>query len=272
MKIIISHDVDHLYVSEHIFKDLILEKMFIRSMIQLFRNEIELRTCFYRMTMLFRRRMNRISEVMEFDKKHHIPSVFFFGMDNGLGMSYSKNKAISYIGYVSKNGFDVGVHGIEYKDFEKIRMEHDRFQAIVKNPIFGIRNHYVRYDNDTFVKMNQAGYLFDSTCFDKNMLQVRSPYKVGDMWEFPLHIMDGYVCLPGRLKEGIEHTISLIEEAREKGLPYCTILFHDYLFDDRFDPQRKLWYEKTVEYCEQNGYEFVSYRDAIKELEDAQND
>ena len=50
-------------------------------------------------------------------------------------------------------------------------------------------------------------------------------------------------------------------------MPYCTILFHDYQFDDRYDPQLKRWYEETVRYCEECGYEFISYRDAIKELE-----
>lgn len=89
MKIIVSHDVDHLDSTDHLFRDLILEKMFIRSFIQFLKKEISLKTCMYRMTMVFHKRMNRIEEVMEYDKKNKIPSVFFFGMDNVLGMSYT---------------------------------------------------------------------------------------------------------------------------------------------------------------------------------------
>ena len=29
----------------------------------------------------------------------------------------------------------------------------------------------------------------------------------------------------------------------------------------------KRWYEETVRYCEEQGYKFISYRDAIEELE-----
>ena len=64
-------------------------------------------------------------------------------------------------------------------------------------------------------------------------------------------------------------TIQAIEQAEKKGMPYCTILFHDYQFDKRFDPQRKQWYEETVRWIEAQGYEFISYRDAIRELEEA---
>ncbi len=115
--------------------------------------------------------------------------------------------------------------------------------------------------------MNEAGYLFDSTWFNKNTLELRKPYKVGNMWEFPLHIMDGYICKEGKLKEGIRAAIQAVEKADRMGMPYCTILFHDYLFDDKFSPQMKRWYIETVKYCEKKGYEFISYRQAIEEME-----
>lgn len=35
MKIIVSHDVDHLYPSDHFLKDLILPKMWVRSFLHL---------------------------------------------------------------------------------------------------------------------------------------------------------------------------------------------------------------------------------------------
>lgn len=267
MKIIISHDVDHIDAIDHIFKDLILEKMFIRSILQLLAGRISWRTCIYRMTMIFRGRMNRIVEVMDYDKQNGIPSTFFFGMANGLGMSYSREKAASYIEMVQAKGFDVGVHGVDYMALDKICTEHDAFKVKSGLDAFGVRNHYVRFDNETFSKMNKAGYLFDTTHFNKTKTELINPYKVGDMWEFPLHIMDGYVCEQGRLTEGLERTYRIIDEAEEKGITYLTILFHDYQFDDVFAPQLKEWYIKTIDYCKSKGYEFISYRDAIEELE-----
>ena len=267
MKIIISHDVDHLDATDHLTKDLILPKLWVRSFLHLCAGKISFRTFWYRLTVLFRNRMNRTEEVMEFDRAHGIPSVFFFGMDSVLGMSYSQRKAKPVIQRVMAAGFDAGVHGVDYQNMERMQREHDDFAALSGTASFGIRNHYVRFDDATFQNMARAGYLYDSTWFSKQRLELRAPYKVGQMWEFPLHIMDGYICAPGHLEEGLQATFSAIRQAEEQGMPYCTILFHDYQFDDRFDPQMKRWYEDTIRFCEEQHYEFISYRDAIKELE-----
>lgn len=267
MKIIVSHDVDHIDVIDHIFIDLIIEKMFIRSILQILSGRISWSTCFHRITMIFRGRMNRIAEVMEYDRQNGIPSTFFFGMANGLGMSYSREKAASYIEMVQAKGFDVGVHGVDYMVLDKICAEHDAFKKISGLDSFGIRNHYVRFDDETFSKMNQAGYLFDTTQFNKKKTELINPYKVGNMWEFPLHIMDGYICEQGRLAEGLDKTYKIINEAEKKGIKYLTILFHDYQFDDNFDPQLKEWYTSAIAYCKRMGYEFISYKDAVLELE-----
>lgn len=267
MKIIVSHDVDHLYATDHIFRDLILEKLWVRSFLHLCQKRISFKTFWYRLTILFHNRMHRIDEVMAFDQAHGIPSVFFFGMDHVLGMSYSRAKAAPVIRNVMARGFDVGVHGVDYQNAEKIKEEHDAFQTITGLTGFGLRNHYVRFDEETFRKMEQADYLFDSTWFNKRALDIRAPYKVGKMWEFPLHIMDGYICPQGKLEQGLQDTFSAIRKAEKLGMPYCTILFHDYQFDDRYDPQMKQWYEETILFCKKQGYEFISYRDAIEELE-----
>lgn len=266
MKIIVSHDVDHLYATDHLFRDLILEKLWVRSFLHLLKGKISFRTFWYRLTVLFRNRMHHIDEVIAFDRTHGVPSVFFFGMDNVLGMSYSRKTAAPWIRHVREQGFDTGVHGVDYLDAGKIRQEHDAFAALSGMSVFGLRNHYVRFDEHTFEKQARAGYLFDSTWFNKQKLELRKPYKVGQMWEFPLHIMDGYICKPGKPEEGIAATRAAILQAETERMPYCTILFHDYQYDDRYDPQMKRWYEETIRFCEER-YEFISYRDAIKELE-----
>lgn len=267
MKIIVSHDVDHLYTADHLFHDLILPKLWIRSFLYLFQKKITFRTFCSRLTVLFRKRMHRLNEVMDFDRANGIPSVFFFGMDRVLGMSYSRKKAAPLIRFILVHGFDVGVHGVDFQNADNIRSEHDAFSQITGLDTFGLRNHYVRFDDDTFEKMNRAGYLFDSTWFNKQKPDIRAPYKVGNMWEFPLHIMDVYICHPGHLEKGLQDTFHAILEAERLNMPYCTILFHDYQFDEHFDPDMKHWYEETIRFCKDHGFEFISYRDAIRELE-----
>ncbi len=267
MKILISHDVDHLFATDHVLKDLILEKLWVRSAVHLCKKKISFQTFWYRLTLLFHNRMHRIYEIMEFDHKNEIPSVFFFGMDNTLGMSYSRKKAAPIIRQVMEQGFDVGVHGVSYRSAEAMRREYDAFQTLSGLKSFGLRNHYVQFEEDTFKKMEQAGYLFDSTWFNKQKVEIRPPYRVGNMWEFPLHIMDGYICKAGNLEQGLADTFAAIQQAERMGMPYCTILFHDYQFDDKFDPEMKQWYTETIRYLKENHYEFISYRDAIEELE-----
>lgn len=267
MKIIISHDVDHLYVWDHLKRDLIIEKLWVRSVLHFFQRRISFRTLVCRLLMPFHNRMHRIDELMEFDRNHGIPSIYFFGMANGLGMSYHKSEAFPIIKKVIAQSFDVGVHGIDYQRMEVMKKEHDDFLSMSGLKDFGIRNHYVRFDEETFAKQNKVGYLFDSTWFDKKKLNLKAPYKVGDMWEFPLHIMDGYICREGEWREGVRATIRALERANAMGLSYFTILFHDYFFDDNCFPQLKIWYMEMIEYCEKRGYEFISYRKAIEELE-----
>ena len=85
MKIIVSHDVDHLWATDHV-KDLIIPKFLVRSTIHLFQRRIAVPTFWGRLLACIPgKRWNRIPEILEFDKANNIPSTFFFGMANGLG-------------------------------------------------------------------------------------------------------------------------------------------------------------------------------------------
>lgn len=267
MNIIISHDVDHLYPSDHILRDLIFPKLWIRSLLEFAKGEIGFHEFYFRLISIFDKRLNRIPEIIEFDKHHKIPSVFFFGMDNILEMSYKKNIAIPWIKFVLENGFDAGVHGVEFENIVKMQSEFNDFKEISNLSSFGIRTHYVRYDNNTFKKMSEVGYLFDTSEFNKNKIILRSPYKIGKIWEFPIHIMDGYV-MKDNLETAKIRTIEILDKAIKKGLNYFTFLFHDYLFNDKTYPKQKAYYEWFVDYCKNNTFIFASYKEAIVELEE----
>lgn len=272
MKIIISHDVDHLQSSDHIFRDLIIEKFWIRAFLHLTQRKISGRTFVNRIKYPFLKRYERIQEVMETDRANGIPSVFFFGVERGLGMSYGKRKVKRYISQVDKAGFDIGIHGIAYEEFEQMKKEHDAFEEIAGISSFGIRMHYVRYVPDTFKKLADIGYIYDTTEFDKSGKKFRKPYKVGNMWEFPLYIMDGYILKNKSLDQGIIATQRAIKQAEKEGVPYCTILFHDYLYNKACFPMEYNWYKWLIKYLTQNHYEFISYNNAIKELEETYSD
>lgn len=265
MKIIISHDVDHLFREDH-YKDLIYPKLWVRESLKFIRGKINPRQWLGRMMSPFRKERHNLAAIMKYDRELCIPSTFFFGMANGLGMSYNREKAYNIIKNVISSGFDVGVHGIAFSDLEKMKEEFALFRNMRFIDSFGIREHYVRFDDTTFEKMSDVGYLFDSTEFDKEKgYLIKAPYKAGHMWEFPLTVMDGY--LPDNTACAKIKTIEILKEAHEADLRYFTILFHDYLFCDAYASYRD-WYIWLTRYlAADKQYEFISYRDAIKELE-----
>ena len=263
MKIIISHDVDHLYPSDHIFKDFIFPKLWIRSFFEFLKGEISFKCYLYRLFSIFDKRLNRMPEIIDFDKRKKIPSTFFFGMANLLGLSYNVKKAKLWIKFVMEKGFDVGVHGI---DFEHPQKEFETFKQISGLTHFGIRTHYVRYNSSTFNKFAETGYLFDCSEFNKLEIELKNVYKVNNMWEFPLHIMDGYILKNGQLDVAISTTKKVLKEAEANGVEYFSLLFHDYMYNDNTYPIQKKYYEWFVNYCEMNNYRFISYNLAINEL------
>ena len=266
MKIIISHDVDHLYAKDHWLRDFVYPKLWIRESLNLIRKNISLYEWILRITDCFRVERNNIEALADFDVRNGIPSTFFFGMNQGLGMSYKPDEAKSKVCLIKSKNLDVGVHGIAYSNFEDIQNEYNKFistTGIVPN---GMRMHYVRYNKDTFSLLEQVGYKYDSTEFDKEEGNtLKNPYKIGAMWEFPVTIMDSY--LPKHLGDAKNYTINHLQKCKDSDLKYVSILFHDYYFTSSYSILFN-WYKWLIQYIlETEGDIFISYENAVKELE-----
>jgi hypothetical protein len=227
------------------------------------KGSITLMCIFYRTISVVDRRWNRIPEILEYDSSNNIPSTFFFGMANGLGMSYDLKKANLWIQKVRERNFDVGVHGI---DFINPQMEYELFKKYSGLGCFGIRMHYVRYNAETFTKLAKCRYLFDCSEFDKQQICLKDPYRIDALWEFPLQIMDGYI-----LKNGFEKakylTIQSLHNAESRGMSYFSFLFHDYYYNEKTYPVYKEYYEWFIDLCKSRNYDFASYISVVKELD-----
>lgn len=266
IKVIVSHDVDHLFARDHWFRDLFYPKLWVRTTLQMFRRELTYKEWLLRNTSCFRRNIHNLDILMDFDERHGIPSTFFFGMNQGLGMSYNPKEAKPVIKNVHERGFAVGVHGIEYRDPAGMKNEYDTFRRVAGFEPCGIRMHYVRFDEKTFEKLNDIGYAFDTTEFDKaNCGTRKAPYQVGNMWEFPLAIMDSY--MPKSFEAARESTLKLLDQCKEQNLQVVTVLFHDYHYcEDYLDMKR--WYEWLMEYFfASDDYSFSSFKETVEALE-----
>lgn len=204
---------------------------------------------------------------MRFNKENDIPSTFFFGVNNGVGLDYHLKDAEFWVRKVINEGFDVGVHGIAFDHHNTIKTEHDIFNKISGLKEFGIRMHYLRKSNETLTYLNQSGYVFDSSLY-----KLENPFKVGTMWEFPLHIMDGYIICKGsrwqnqNLIQSRETTKRIIDRCLKKGIKYFTVLFHDRYFSESFITWKE-WYVWLIHYLKENKFIITDYRSAIRYLE-----
>jgi hypothetical protein len=267
MKAIISHDIDHLTLSEHYLNDLIVPKHFVRSYIELFTGKISLSELFNRYADVFKNKWQHIEELKLFNDSFNIPSTFFIGINKGIGLSYSQQAAAIWIHKMLQMNCQVHLHGIAYETFEVINSEVQLFKDISKLPSFGCRMHYIRKNDYTFSNMSKAGIQFDSS-----EMGFKAPYKIGSMWEFPFQIMDGYIIEKPRqwqsknLFQCCDETKKIIDKSFEMNLPYLGIDFHDRYFSNSHKTWKN-WYIWLIEYLSSQKIEFINFNQAILELE-----
>ena len=266
MKIIISHDVDHIKPSEHI-NDLIIPKFLVRSFIECCLHYISFFELISRFRSILSNRWNNIDELMLFDNENNIPSTFFVGVNRGLGLNYSLQDSKIWINRLLDNGSPVGVHGISYDNIEEIQKEYEIFKKISQQDSFGIRMHYLRCSNRTLKFMENTGYLYDSSVYE-----IKNPYMNGKMWEFPLHLMDSYLFYSNKglwrnqsLAQVKKQTIKKVNDAFSNGIKYFTILSHDREFSESFKTSRD-WYIWLIAWLKDNGFQFINYNNAILEM------
>ena len=268
MKAIISHDIDHITVWEHLFKDTIIPKYMARMHIELVSGKISAREYLLRWTDFFKNKWQNIDELITFNNINNIPSSFFIGVNKGLGLNYSPKNALLWIEQMKSRNCEINIHGIEFDNFKSIKDEYSLFESLTQQQHFGIRMHYVRNNAETLTNLSKAGYKFDSTEH-----AFKNPYKIGEMWEFPFQIMDGWIIENGKkwqsinLKTAKENTLKLIDKAQQEQLNFLGIDFHDRYFSHSFKTWLD-WYMWLVEYLKQNKIEFVNFNNAVKALED----
>lgn len=265
MKIIISHDVDHISAFEH-KKDLFIPKFIIRSFIELAVRSISLQEFGVRFHSILSNKWQNIKELMEFDQINTIPATFFIGVTNGIGLQYSLEHVHFWIREILKQGFNVGIHGIHFNDFRAMLNEYKIFKSSSNIASFGIRMHYLRSNDDTLKYMSKLGYRYDASRFE-----VRNPYPFHGMWEFPVQIMDSYIMSNNnkwqdqKFSTIQDKTKQALDAAFKKNLNYFSVLLHDFYFSNAFKTWKD-WYIWLIGYLKENDFTFINYNQAIAEL------
>jgi len=174
-----------------------------------------------------------------FEEELGVRSTFFFVPrkdDPGIrahpyrSVGYTINKDV--LQELTQDGWEVGIHGIDnWADAEMGKQE----MASIGGVAVGNRTHWLLFDRNSWKKLDDAGYSYDTTFgynddagFRAGTLQVYRPEGCSELLELPLHIQDiglfGNFCW-APVDKGWEKTACLhLDEvaARE----YC-----DHIFD-----------------------------------------
>ncbi|GAA0083807.1 hypothetical protein UT300007_02460 [Clostridium sp. CTA-7] len=266
MKIILSHDVDNLTTKEH-KNDLIIIKMIIRAFIELLLFRINFNTFFTRLKLIFNNNLTNIKELVELDKKYNTKATYFFATSNDSTLAYKAEAPKPHVNYILKNGLNVGIHGIAFNNFSKMKEEYDKFNTIHNTSNIGIRMHYLRKDRETFANMKKIGYAFDTTEYSPELKQ---PYITKEgLVEIPFHLMDSYLFQDKGLQKynldyAVKFTKKIIDDNYNNDIIF-NVNFHQEYFSNGWKDWKD-WYTWIVEYCHNNNIEFISYQEVVDEL------
>jgi peptidoglycan/xylan/chitin deacetylase (PgdA/CDA1 family) len=192
-----------------------------------------------------------------------VKSTFFFmtGGRNKHDYPYNIEKMGEELAELKNTGFELGLHGSydSYKNEEMLEEERRKLEKVV-GIVTGARQHYLRFDSDTWVKQENAGFSYDTTLcyadapgFRGGLAYPYYPYnhdtgKKMNILEIPLTLMDK--TLSDHMKMDINEAWGAIKNIIKTVEGYnglMTLLWHNERFDDVAFPGWSELYKKVLE-------------------------
>ena len=173
-----------------------------------------------------------IPQFMELEEKFGIRSTFFFRTlyENGNVDDYEDD-----IQTLQKGNWEIGLHADpqSVNNIEKIKIEKEKLESLTKRPIFGNRVHFLNYDLELPSKLNELGFLYDSSLrHSKDKIDEKEMgfSKIDGVIEFPVTLMDAYLFTYMKIKEDkiayeFEKTLEFSRKLQEDGV--ITVIWHD---------------------------------------------
>jgi hypothetical protein len=172
-----------------------------------------------------------IPDYMAIEDRYGVKSTFFFRTiyEDGYFSDYEDD-----IQALIKGGWEIGLHTDpkSTNSLEKIRDEKKQLELVARHPICSNRVHYLNNDKRLASRLQSLGFIYDSSvkaAKDRVTKQDMGFYKVGNLIEFPITLMDAYIFTYMKIKE------SQIVALFKKTLDYCknlkkdiiTVIWHD---------------------------------------------
>jgi hypothetical protein len=132
---------------------------------------------------------------------------------------YGAKDIADVIAKIGDAGCEVGLHGIDaWIDSSKGREEFDEIRRLTKTSEIGVRMHWLYYDQQSPMELENAGAAYDSTVGYRDTVGYRSgttqaykPIHALKLLELPMHIMDTALFYPTCLNLSQQCAVSLLE-------------------------------------------------------------
>ena len=210
-----------------------------------------------------------IPQFMELEEKFGIRSTFFFRTlyENGNVDDYEND-----IQTLQKGNWEIGLHADpqSVNNIEKIKIEKEKLESLTKRPIFGNRVHFLNYDLELPSKLNELGFLYDSSLrHSKDKIDEKEMgfSKIDGVIEFPVTLMDAYLFTHMKIEEN--EIVSEFEKALDIGRNIAkenviSVIWHDNVLKMKGGRM----YEKILEFLtSQDDVKILPGKELVKILE-----
>ena len=221
-------------------------------------------------------------EIMEIEHRLGIRSTFYFLNETypfhplkisswRLSLGYYdlfEPNLQSVIRQLDNEGWEVGLHGsyLSFKDLSLLKKEKSDLENIVGHQVLGVRQHYLKLDQQTWERQSQAGFLYDASFgftddigFRESRFHPFKPLLNRDFLAVPLALMDS--CLM-RKANPLKEAIKLIDLAEEKCA--CLVLnWHQQIFNENEFPGYKKMYMILIDECMRRKARFCTIRQYV---------
>jgi hypothetical protein len=171
---------------------------------------------------------------------------------------YDAREIADTIGKITAAGCEVGLHGIDaWLDSSRGHEELEEIRRLTGGSEIGVRMHWLYYDQQSPVTLEQAEAAYDSTIgynetvgYRAGTTQVYKPLQATRLLELPLHVMDTALFYPGHLGLSPRQATTLLGRLSDNAVQFggcLTINWHD----------RSLAPERVWDTC---------YRDLVQDL------
>jgi peptidoglycan/xylan/chitin deacetylase (PgdA/CDA1 family) len=213
--------------------------------------------------------------IIGIEEKYNVRSTFFFLNETKRtnifkpstykltfgNYSIHDPRIIRLMQQLDSQGWEIAVHGSydSYTNEELLRIEKQTLESIIKKPISGVRQHYLRLDNtSTWRYQESAGFLYDASFGYTDRIGFKDgidlPFvpKNQNLVVLPLTVMDGPLFSKYSLEEAWNQCQELIDQASENH-SLITILWHNNRFNEDEYPGQTKVFEMIISECRNRG-------------------